>query len=180
MISYTMKKYIILAGIILAIIVVATVLLNLRTPKSPQPLDISSYEAAPAEPITQPSPIPEEDIKPVRALTARENEAIEVMRTEVTDAYVVEPDFELGYSDVLHKFILRKKNDNAASALQQYLTGRGAQALLSTPPSYKLIIYTEKPLLEAIPELESAYREQMLNNANERYDKKDSTQNGAF
>lgn len=175
-----MKKYIILAGIILAIIVLATVVLNLRAPKGPQPLDISSYEAAPAEPITVPSPIPEEDIKPVRALTARENEAIDVMRKEVIDTYVVEQDFELGYSDVLHKFILRKKNGNAAAALQEYLASHGAQALLSTPPSYKLIIYTEKPLLEALPELETAYREQMLNNANERYDKKDSTQNGAF
>ncbi len=175
-----MKKYIILAGIVLAIIVVATIVLSLRNPQGPKPLDISSYEAAPAQPITQPSPIPEEDIKPVRVLTARENEAIEVIRKEVIDPYVVRPDFELGYSDILHKFILRKKNGNASEAFQEYLRSHGAQALLSTPPSYKLIIYTEKPLSIAIAELEEASREQMLNNANERYDKKDSTQNGAF
>ena len=175
-----MKKYIILAGIVLGVIVVATIILSLRAPKGPQPLDISSYEAAPAEAITIPSPIAEEDLKPVRILTARENEAIDVMRREVTDPYVVQEDFELGYSDVLHKFILRKKTGNAAAALEEYLILHGAQALLSTPAPYKLIVYTEKPLSEAIAELEDAHRQQLLNNANDRYNQKDTTQNGAF
>ncbi len=165
-----MKKYIIAAVAVFIVVLVAIAILQKNNDVPPTPtkqpdqtdlyIPVDTYRIPSAETITDPQKAIPPKNAAIRTLTDAESEALRALTNTAKSGYITTFDFELGYSQLLHKLVIYFRSADGSIAFEQYLLEQDYQALLTIPPEYKIIVFAREPLITAIPTLEEQVRAQ--------------------